>query len=145
MPGNFLQITPFMQVADVEATARFFADILGFEILYRQPGYAYIEREGCGIRMLEAGEGNPLIPGNRRFRYYVDVRDVDGLYAELKPKLDTLPPEDVHGPADKPYGQRELLVKVPDGDLIAFGQGIFTPEGAQVTPRRQDGGPVSEM
>jgi hypothetical protein len=44
-------------------TARFFADILGFEILYRQPGYAYIEREGCGIRMMEAGEGNPLIPG----------------------------------------------------------------------------------
>ena len=107
--------------------------------------YAYIEREGCGIRILEAGEGNPLIAGNRRFRYYVDVRDVDGLYAELKPRLDTLPKEDVHGPADKPYGQRELLVKVPDGDLIAFGQGIFTPEGAQVTPGGQDEPHVSKM
>src|SRR6478752_7300240 len=45
--ANFLQITPFMHVADVEATTRFFADILGFRTLYRQPGYAYIEREGC--------------------------------------------------------------------------------------------------
>ncbi|MGO4549668.1 bleomycin resistance protein [Lysobacter sp. 2RAF19] len=143
--ANFLQITPFMHVADVEATTRFFADILGFRTLYRQPGYAYIEREGCGIRIMEAGEGNPLIAGNRRFRYYVDVRDVDGLYAELKPRLDTLPKEDVHGPADKPYGQRELLVKVPDGDLIAFGQGIFTPEGAQVTPGGQDAPHVSKM
>lgn len=143
--ANFLQITPFMHVADVEATTRFFADILGFRTLYRQPGYAYIEREGCGIRIMEAGEGNPLIAGNRRFRYYVDVRDVDGLYAELKPRLDTLPKEDVHGPADKPYGQRELLVKVPDGDLIAFGQGIFTPEGAQVTPGGQDEPHVSKM
>ena len=41
--------------------------------------------------------------------------------SELKPKLDTLPPKDVHGPADKPYHQRELLVLAPDGELIAFG------------------------
>jgi hypothetical protein len=52
------------------------------------------------------------------------VEDVEGLYAELKPKLDTLPKGDVHGPADKVYGQRELLVLAPDGNLIAFGQDI---------------------
>jgi len=121
---NFLQITPFMHVADLDATLAFFADVLGFRALYREPGYAYIEREGCGIRILEAGEGNPVLPGNRRFRYYIDVRDVDALYAELKPALDRLPPRDVHGPADKPYGQRELLVLAPDGDLVAFGQAI---------------------
>ena len=62
--------------------------------------------------------------GDSRFAYYVDVRDVDALYAELKPKLDTLPNGDVHGPADKAYGQRELLVLAPDGNLIAFGQAI---------------------
>jgi catechol 2,3-dioxygenase-like lactoylglutathione lyase family enzyme len=132
MGVNFHQITPFMHVDDVQAAVAFFVDILGFRQLYRQPGYAYIEREGCGIRILEAGEGNPLIPGNRRFRYYIDVRDVDALYAELKPKLDTLPKGDVHGPADKPYGQRELLVLAPDGDLVAFGQGIFVPKDAEV-------------
>lgn len=132
MGVNFHQITPFMHVDDVQAAVAFFVDILGFRQLYRQPGYAYIEREGCGIRILEAGEGNPMLPGNRRFRYYIDVRDVDALYAELKPKLDTLPKGDVHGPADKPYGQRELLVLAPDGDLVAFGQGIFVPKDAEV-------------
>src|SRR2546430_12234016 len=45
-------------------------------------------------------------PGNRRFAYYIDVRDVDGLYTELKPKLDTLPKGDVYGPVNQPYGQR---------------------------------------
>ena len=30
--ANFMQITPFMHVADVEATTRFFEDILGFEV-----------------------------------------------------------------------------------------------------------------
>jgi hypothetical protein len=43
---------------------------------------------------------------------------------ELKPKLDILPPQDVHGPADKPYSQRELLVLAPDGNLVAFGQSV---------------------
>jgi hypothetical protein len=30
----------------------------------------------------------------------------------------------VHGPADKEYGQRELLVRAPDGQLFVFGQAI---------------------
>ena len=58
------------------------------------------------------------------FAYYIDVRDVDRLYAELKPKLDTLPKGDVYGPVDQSYGQRELLVLAPDGNLLAFGQAI---------------------
>jgi hypothetical protein len=52
------------------------------------------------------------------------VRDVDQLYAELKPKLDTLPQGDVHGPVNQHYGQRELLVLAPDGNLIAFGHAL---------------------
>jgi hypothetical protein len=30
----------------------------------------------------------------------------------------------VDGPADKPYGQRELLIRAPDGQLIVFGAEI---------------------
>jgi len=123
--AQFLQVTPFMHVADLDAAVDFFTGLLGFSAPFRMPGYAYVERDGCGLRILEAGEGNPLIPGNRRFRYYFDVEDVDALYAELKPKLDRLPPHVVHGPADKPYGQRELLVLAPDGDLVCFGHALF--------------------
>jgi catechol 2,3-dioxygenase-like lactoylglutathione lyase family enzyme len=120
--SNFLQITPFMHVKDLESTLRFFTDILGFTVPYRDgPHYAYIEREGCAIRILEADEAKY---GEREFAYYIDVRDVDALHAELKPKLSTLPPGDVRGPINQPYGQRELLVRVPDGNLLAFGQAI---------------------
>ncbi len=122
--GNFIQITPFMHVPELGAALSFFNDVLGFKTLFRESDYAYIEREGCGIRMLQNHGQDGAPPGNRRFCYYVDVRDVDALYAELKPKLDQLPPRDVHGPADKPYRQRELLVLAPDGNLIAFGQAI---------------------
>ncbi|MBX7184048.1 MAG: VOC family protein [Vicinamibacteria bacterium] len=121
---NFLQITPFMHVDDLDRAVAFFTEVLGFRTLVRYADYAYVHRETAGIRLLQNHGNDGAPPGNRRFAYYVDVRDVDALYAELKPKLDTLPTEDVHGPADKPYGQRELLVLAPDGNLIAFGHAI---------------------
>ena len=102
----------------------FFTDILGFETLLRYSDYAYVHRETAGFRIWEQTGENAAPPGTRRFAYYIDVRDVDQLYAELKPKLDTLPKGDVHGPANKWYGQRELLVLAPDGNLLAFGQAI---------------------
>ena len=121
--ANFRQITPFIHVPDLEAAIAFF-EMLGFKTLFRMSNYAYAHRETVGVRLLESEEERTAPSGQRRFAYYVDVHDVDALYAELKPKLDLLPPGDVHGPADKEYGQRELLVLAPDGNLIAFGQAI---------------------
>lgn len=126
--SNFIQITPFMHVRDLADAVRFFEDILGFRAVLRMADYAYIERDGVGIRILERHGVDVPPPGTRAFAYYIDVRDVDALYAELKPRLDELPPSDVHGPADKHYGQRELLVLAPDGNLIAFGQAIAGAE-----------------
>lgn len=122
--SNIIQVTPCMLVPELEQAIAFMVDILGFRVDHREPGYAYLSRDGAGLRMLEAGPGNPFQPGTRRFAYYFDCRDVDALHADLKPKLDTLPAGDVHGPADKPYRQRELLVLAPDGNLIAFGQAM---------------------
>ena len=121
---NFVQITPFMHVPDLTAAIDYFCDLLGFAILYRDAGYAYVEREGCGMRLLQSDGEDGAPPGNRRFAYYVDVRDVDALHQELKPKLDQLPPGNVFGPIDQPYRQRELLILAPDGNLLVFGQPI---------------------
>jgi len=122
--SNFIQVTPFMHVDDIEKALLFFNDILGFETLLRQENYAYLHRETVGFRILEQRGPDGAPAGNRRFAYYIDVRDVDRLYAELKPKLDTLPKGDVYGPVNQPYGQRELLVLAPDGNLIAFGHAL---------------------
>ncbi len=122
--SNFIQVTPFMHVDDLERALTFFTDILGFETLFRVSDYAYVQRETAGFRILEQRGADGTPPGNRRFAYYIDVHDVDQLYAELKPKLDTLPQGDVYGPVNQGYGQRELLVLAPDGNLIAFGQAI---------------------
>ncbi len=122
--AKFLQITPCMQVADVEAAVRFFVEVLGFTSTIQGPTYAYLERGAAGMRILQAstatGEEQP--PGTRAFRYYIDVEGLDDLYAELKPKLDALPGGQVFGPVAQRYGQRELMILAPDGDLVVFGE-----------------------
>ena len=121
---NLYRITPFMHVRKLSDAKAFLVDLLGFQIVFEQPGYAYLQRENAAIRVLESDDNDKAGGGNRAFRYYVDVEDVDAIYRELKPKLDRLPPGDVHGPADKPYGQRELCILAPDGDLFVFGTEI---------------------
>lgn len=124
MADNFIRITPFMHVPDIDAALKFFNE-LGFKTYFRAGTYGYVQREAAAFRLLQNdGEGNGAPPGNRRFAYYVDVEDVEKLYNELKPVLDSLPRGDVHGPADKEYGQRELCVLAPDGNLLVFGQSI---------------------
>src|SRR5262249_20345770 len=124
--SNFIQIRPFKHVQDIEKALRFFVEILGFEVPFRMGNYAYLERDTAGFRLLEQHGEDGAPPGNRRFAYYIDVRDVDRLYAELKPKLDTLPKADIYGPVNQSYGQRELLVLAPDGNLIALDKPFAT-------------------
>lgn len=121
---NFLQTTPVMPVPDLDAALRFFCAVLGWRVLVHGGGYAYVEREGVGMRLMDDTITGGVSPGSRRFGYYIDVRDVDALFAELAPRLSSLPAGDVHGPADKPYGQRELCILAPDGNLLVFGQAI---------------------
>jgi catechol 2,3-dioxygenase-like lactoylglutathione lyase family enzyme len=114
--SNFIQVTPFMHVDNIEKALTFFNDILGFETLLRQANYAYLHRETVGFRILEQRGAGAAPPGTRRFAIFATL-----LHTELKPKLDTLPKGDVYGLVNQPYSRRALLVLAPDGNLIAFG------------------------
>ncbi|HET9482401.1 MAG TPA: hypothetical protein VFO79_00470, partial [Xanthomonadales bacterium] len=83
--------------------------------------YAYVELDGCGLRLLEERTRKPAADGKSRVAVYVDVSDVDSLYAGICPALAALPPDRVEAPMDKPWRQREFQVRMPDGDWLAFG------------------------
>jgi len=60
--SNFIQITPFMHVEDLEKALIFFNDVLGFETQFRARDYAYIHRETAGMRILEQQGAMPRRP-----------------------------------------------------------------------------------
>lgn len=122
--SNLYRVTPFMHVPDIEAAVAFFTEILGFECRFRQGTYAYVQREAAAFRLVENAGDDGAPPGNRRFCYYVDVEDVAAVAAELAPKASLLNDGDIYGPIDQIYGQRELMVVAPDGNLLVFGQDL---------------------
>ena len=121
--ANLFRITPFMHVPDIEDAIAFF-ETLGFTLRFRIADYAYVQREAAAFRLLQNRGDDGAPPGNRRVCYYVDVEDVQTLHDELKLRLARLNDGDVYGPVDQIYGQRELMIVAPDGNLLVFGQDI---------------------
>ncbi|WP_084582598.1 VOC family protein [Sphingomonas azotifigens] len=122
MSSNTLGITPFMHVRHCKEAVAFLVERLGFTAIIDDGGYAYLEREGVAIRILGHEKDDAPIEGHGGFAYYIDVADVDVVVQQLGPKLAGLPPEHVRGPVDQDYGQRELIIRVPDGNLLVFCQ-----------------------
>ena len=122
MTGNTIRITPFMHVADVAAAVRFFVEVLGFTAPIADERYAYVEREGAGIRIQWHDVPEELGTPHGGFAYYIDVRDLSAVEREIGAAIATLPAGHVHGPIDQGYGQRELMVRAPDGNLVVFGE-----------------------
>lgn len=118
------QITPLVLVSNINRTVTFFVEILGFKLGYHAETYAYLYRDNVAIRLLIAGEGIDLRDPNRQQSCYIDVEDLDGLYEELRPRLDKLPRGRVKLPFDQVYAQREFHVTDGEALLILFGEPI---------------------
>ncbi len=119
---TLFQITPFLHVPDLEKALDFFTRVLRFEVKWQMSDYRYLEWGDTALRVLEE-KGRTPAPGDKtRVTTYIDVSDVDALYAELKPGLTRLPQGDVQAPVDQPWNQREFQVRLPDGQWLTFGQ-----------------------
>lgn len=117
---KLLCVTPFLRCPNIDDAVSLFVDTLGFALDIKVDHFARVSRDE--VMFLLYGDGVQLPPrGGGRYTSYIDVDDADALYAELKPKLDLLPPGHVCPPADMEHGQRDFWVIGPDGDIIAFG------------------------
>lgn len=121
MHAHISQITPFLHVPDLEAALHLLTQVLGFELLYREPDYAYLEWGPAALRVLQERGKQPVPSAQARMTVYIDVVNVDVLYAQLQPQLASLPPDDVIAPVNQSWGQREFHVRLPDGHWLAFG------------------------
>ena len=104
-----------LPVSNVDASIRFFTEVLGFNRDFRFGDYAGVERENCLIHLSLHSNPNTGIPGSGGV--YVFCDQVDTYHKMLKDRGATIDGE----PKDYPYGMRDFVVIDPDGNKVSFG------------------------
>ena len=116
-PRQFIQGAPVLHVADVQATAKYYRDVLGFLWDFGDEEYAVVWRDNSAIHLTK-GERSPS--GMHLFQW---VRDVDAVYREVVDRG----AEVTVKPTDRAYGIREFAVRDPNGVDVVFGQDLHPP------------------
>lgn len=113
-------------VRDVEATVRFYGDVLGFEqrFVSTDRTFAMVGHGAAVIHLLRTDDAQALRATATNIAIYLPVQGIDALYEKLEPALDALPAGRVRPPFNQAYGMREFHVKDPDGCLLFFGEEI---------------------
>ena len=117
--------TPMIHVPDVRATAAWYEGI-GFTVLETFGNSA----NGLSFAILSVGDtrvmlnqGGRTAPDQRReVDLYVEVANVDALFAKLKDRVDVIEP--LH---DTDYGMREFIIRDLNRFWMTFGQNLDTP------------------
>lgn len=119
-------VAPVLLVADVQKTAAYFRDALGFTIPRfwgDPPMFTIANRDGLQVMLNQVEPEDAFKPnGGYEGRYdaYFWVRDADALHAEFAGKgADIVCP-----PSDEVYMMREFAVRDPDGHWLGFGHDI---------------------
>jgi len=110
-----------LAVPDLDKSAAYFRDVLGFRVLWEEAtDWRLVERDS--VRVMLGHCPNDMPPsdlGSHNWFGYIDVNDVNALYAEIVGRGAAC-----SEPANRPYGMREVVVTTVDGHRIVFGQEV---------------------
>lgn len=120
MPNN---ITPFafvLAVNNLDDTAGYFRDTLGFTLEWPGTnGWQLAVRGAVKVMLGHCPQAlAPASLGDHSYFGYLHVDDVDALYAEFVQRDAII----LQPPASRPHGMREFLVATPEGHKIMIGQ-----------------------
>ncbi len=79
------QITPFVPCTTLADQIAFYRDVLGFTVGFQEDNYAFLRRDAVAIRLVEVSADVDLHHPERQGSFYIDVEDVDALYARTCP------------------------------------------------------------
>lgn len=128
---HFESAVPQFTVKDVVATAEYYRDVLGFTIAGYwngeevtvesdpPPVFGIVKRDEVRVHFSRA-EGSPGGTGRAEDAYdcYFHITGVDAFAIGVKSRG----AEILEGPADRVYGQREIVIRDPNGLILAFGE-----------------------
>lgn len=110
-----------LAVQDLEHSINYYQSTLGFTIVDRYPGWAFLCKDSFFVMLGECKE-TPAAKetGDHSYFAYLVVNDVNSLYNELQSKgaefTKTLKDED--------WGMREFGVRTIDGHRMMFGESL---------------------
>jgi catechol 2,3-dioxygenase-like lactoylglutathione lyase family enzyme len=109
---------PVLRGQHLERALRFYVDVLGAAVLFREGGYAAVRWQEHVLHLSEhAGDGA------LGAAVVLDVGDVDAVFTALQQR-GYRPPGDrgpvFTAPTDQSWGTRELYVSDPDGNVLRF-------------------------
>ena len=56
---HFEHARPILSVANLDASLKYYIEVLGFKVNWQVPGFAEVSRDRCGIMLCEGEQGNP--------------------------------------------------------------------------------------
>jgi catechol 2,3-dioxygenase len=126
-----------LKVADLDRAVAFYSGVLGFDVITRWPGAAFLSAGGyhhhIGLNTWESAGGNPPPPGTTGL-YHVAIRYPDR--AALGDALRRLTEKDVHIEGASDHGVSEALyLRDPDGNGVE----LYWDRPQQQWPRAADG------
>jgi catechol 2,3-dioxygenase-like lactoylglutathione lyase family enzyme len=121
MPPRIAPWAFVLAVRDLDKSAGYFRDVLGFKVLWTDASdWRLVERDGVRVMLGHCpSDMPPAALGSHNLFGYIDVNDVAALHAEISARGAVCAP-----PADRPYGMREIVVTTIDGHRIVFGQDV---------------------
>lgn len=113
-----------LYVSDLDASVRFYRDVVGLVHRFTDAGYAEFETGATRLALYERRRadwltGHPVAPGPAG-ELVLLVDDVDATAADLRARGARVLAE----PADRPWGHRTMHVADPDGFVVEFAQEI---------------------
>jgi catechol 2,3-dioxygenase-like lactoylglutathione lyase family enzyme len=129
------RISPLLQVADLDASVRFYTAKLGFREVFRdEGGFSIINRDDCDVYLAQKQRDVDLRNRSARLKadgfacYDLHIHcafgTIDPLWKEFKDAGVEMHPSFESGPIDRDYGIRDFSIIDPDGYDIVFGAPI---------------------
>jgi catechol 2,3-dioxygenase-like lactoylglutathione lyase family enzyme len=109
-----ISVIPVFHVSDVDASVRFYTEVLGFVQAFRYGTYVGLKLETCEVHICPPGDQGPGIGGGNA---YIICDEVDEYFRKIK----AAGAKPASEPADRMYGMRDFAVRDPDGNQLSFG------------------------
>jgi len=132
---KFNKLIPELSVSNFEKSLEFYTKILGFKIEYQreESKFAFLSFQGSQIMIEQVNEiwntGRLEYPFGMGINFQIEVENIEPILNSLKENKYPIfiePKENWYRQDNKLIGNKEFLIKDPDGYLLRFAEDIGT-------------------